>query len=206
MCEGDSQEIWNGSQAAVVRCMEPALNADNVNEQIRHFMAQHMHLVGVDPEERWLPDLIAMPGIIRRMQDPHFAHILGYDFDLALGKGMGRHGAEIVLALEHTYCGERALHSMQVRRRPPTEMEEAHQIIDSLIAFERWIRDRYGAGVHVVPAVALVPRIHDTRFKELQGIVSLVDFQRGWGRMYKQLKGESSAPPVRPTEGQVAQT
>lgn len=180
----------DGAQVFVARCMEPATNTPGAQWRIGTFIHPMLASMGIEVDHgvkgrpRWLLDRAQSAGLVRQYAagDPITSPWLEQR-NLALA--ISAHEPELVMFMDHTDCGERKIHWRNTHGRAPTMEEEMRDICASLRGAERRFRcwEQSHRGVDAVPvtvmlAVALVTPNSEARFRRMNRVISLEEFER----------------------------
>jgi hypothetical protein len=140
--------------------------------------------VQIDPDRsgnpRWLPDMLAWPGIVRQ-----FAHVPAFreQMHAALELAIGHHKPELIVLMDHTHCGDRGVWFQTTYGRPMTAAEERELIaldLNQAAAMIRvWQRQHApGAQLAIELAVGIVNGDAHACTRRLTEVVSLADYLR----------------------------
>ncbi len=179
----------DGAQVFVARCMEPSTNTPGAQRRIVAFIHPVLERAGIEVDQgtkgrpRWLLDRVQSAGTVRLYAEGDPIEMPWLERNLRLA--ISAHKPELVVLMDHMNCGERRVHWRAVHGRFPTLEEEVANIIFSLRGAER--RFRYweeshrevdAPPVHVLLAVGLVTPNHEARFRRMNRVVSLDEFER----------------------------
>ena len=177
-----------GAQVFVARCMDPGTNTAGAQGRIFRFI--HPFVIGaglrvdVGPKNRprWLLDRAQSAGLVRQYAAGD--HITAPWLEQRnLNLAISAHGAEMVVFMDHTDCGERNLYWHSVYGRYPTPEEETRDIRHSLQGAEErfrvWERGFRGVDappVHVILAVAVVTPVKAACRRRMDEVLTLSDY------------------------------